>query len=382
MQAEAIPRANGLSVKITERVDEDEWDERVESVDEGSYRQTTMFARHQDEYCYEKALFFEAVDGDGQAVGQLSTRIGAPFTWGIRRRPLSGIALPLLGALAPFMNWGDGPVIFALVNRKEVYETLLRAAVGEARRRGCISIEAWPAFYGDGHEAEREWIRKLYIDCDFQVATSSTLVVDLRKDEEELWRGVRKEARTKVRKARTQGVEIIELDGDEELLVQAHRILQETATRNRVACLTQAMMRQALQYHGSHGVLRAFIAFHEGKGVAYQNVTCFNRNAQLGGVAYSEYSRQERIYGNDLMQWHVMEAVRESGVEWLDYGGAAPDSQDPKVQGIYKFKAKWGGDLIRCDRFRLINPGRGRFSARGIMGRMYEKAGGGVYGAA
>ena len=140
--------------------------------------------------------------------------------------------------------------------------------------------------------------------------------------------------------------------------------------------MTLAMMRRVLQYHGSHGVMRAFVALHRGRGVAYQNVTCYNRNAQLGGVAYSDYSRSERIYGNDLMQWHVMQVVRAMGVEWLDYGGADPDSEDSKAQGIYKFKAKWGGDLVRCDRFRLLAAGRGKFTPRGVVGKLYGKASG------
>jgi len=376
------PVGGDLKVEVMENVDEDVWDGRVRSVSGGTYKQTTMFNRHQTERSYEKGLYFKAVDDAGEVVGQLSTRMGAPFAWGLRRRPFAQVTLPLFGAMAPCMRWGDGPIILTRNSRKEVYAALVCRAINEGVRRGCISIEAWPAFYGDDFVSERDWILDLYAENGFQVASQSTLVVDLRKGEDGLWSGIRKEARTKVRKARDQGVEILELDGDEGLLLQAHNIVRETAARNEVACWPLEEMRLALQYHGSRGVFRAFLARHEGRGVAYQNVTCFNRSALLGGVAYSDYSRQARVYGNDLMQWHVMQAMREMGTEWLDYGGAEPNSEDPKMKGIYQFKAKWGGQLVAHDQCRLIVAGGRRFSAKGLVSRIHEKTGDRVYGRA
>jgi lipid II:glycine glycyltransferase (peptidoglycan interpeptide bridge formation enzyme) len=53
------------------------------------------------------------------------------------------------------------------------------------------------------------------------------------------------------------------------------------------------------------------------------------------------------------MQWHIIEQGHEAGWRRLDFGGAEPDSLDPKMQGIYQFKAKWGGELVASDRLRL-----------------------------
>ena len=82
-------------------------------------------------------------------------------------------------------------------------------------------------------------------------------------------------------------------------------------------------------------------------------MTCFNRVVQLGGVSYSNYSRKERLYGNDMMQWHVLKIALKVDCDWLDYGGVNPTSENPKLKGIYQFKAKWGGGLERCNRFRV-----------------------------
>ena len=377
----AVP-GRRIAIEVAETADPAAWDDRLQTAAAGSYRQSAMFGRHQAERCCEQSLFIRAVDEDGQVVGQLLARIGAPFSWGIRRRFFAGVVLPLLRRWVPCMYWGDGPVVFVKDRRQEVYEALVRAALQEARRRGCIGVEAWPAFYGEQQDPEREWLYGLYAECGFRSTAGTTLVVDLRKEEEALWQAVRKEGRNKVRKGLKQGLEIIELGADEALWPQAHEIIRETATRNNVACWPEEEMREALRYHGSRGVYRAFIALHEGRGIAYQHVTFFNRNAQLGGVAFSDYSRHAQIYGNDLMQWHVLQAMHQMGVQWLDYGGADPDAQDPKAQGIYQFKVKWGGDLVRCDRFRLVAGDRSRFTARGILSRIYEKGGAKTYGVA
>jgi hypothetical protein len=382
MELKRSTAAKDLRVDIAETTDLDLWDGRLQTAAAGSYRQSAMFGQHQAERCCEQSLFIRASDGEGQVVGQLLARIGAPFSWGIRRRFFGSLALPLLARRAPCMYWGDGPVVFEQESSKEIYRALVCGALQEASRRGCIGVEAWPAFYGEQEGLEREWQYQLFAESGFQSAPGTTLVVDLRKEEEALWQGVRKEGRNKVRKALKQGVEIKELGCDETLFTQAHSIIRETAMRNNVASWPEEEMRQALRFHGSRGVFRAFIALHEGHPIAYQHVTFFNRNAQLGGVAYSDYSRQARIYGNDLMQWHVLQAMHQQGVQWLDYGGADPDSEDPKVRGIYQFKAKWGGDLVRCNRFRLV-AGVGRnLSPRGLLRRLYEKGGRKTYGSA
>ena len=59
-------------------------------------------------------------------------------------------------------------------------------------------------------------------------------------------------------------------------------------------------------------------------------------------------------------------------LRWLDYGGGGPEAADPKLQGIYRFKAKWGGDLVEYDYFRrpLRSSWRGRaFSVAAGAGR-------------
>ena len=58
------------------------------------------------------------------------------------------------------------------------------------------------------------------------------------------------------------------------------------------------------------------------------------------------------------MQWHLIEWGHDRGCRWLDFGGAEPLSDDPKMKSIYEFKRKWGGELCKFDAFNLV-PGKG-----------------------
>ena len=61
------------------------------------------------------------------------------------------------------------------------------------------------------------------------------------------------------------------------------------------------------------------------------------------------------------MQWHIVKQGRAAGWHWLDFGGAEPNSPNPKMQGIFRFKAKWGGQLLAADQMRLT---------LGVVGRL------------
>ena len=332
-----------------------EWDDRVASTLGGSYRQTSKFARHQERSYGEKPIFFEAVNDEGKLLGLLLIRHGPAFSWGLKRRGIGYRGIELMRLLAPCLYWGDGPVILGKENRQEIYSGLVERALEEAKLRQCIAVEAWPSFYGNTSLKERSWVYKSYTDLGFSSVSGFTFLVDLRKGEDELWKSIRKEGRNKVRRAEKQNIEIVEIKSNGDLLVQAHAIVSETATRNGVKCISFEDMCQSFSYHRSQGVFRAFIALHNGNGVAYQHMTCFNRVVQLGGVSYSNYSRKERLYGNDMMQWHVLKTALGMDCDWLDYGGVNPTSENPKLKGIYQFKAKWGGGLEQCNRFRYTH---------------------------
>ncbi|MDP6702098.1 MAG: peptidoglycan bridge formation glycyltransferase FemA/FemB family protein [Candidatus Latescibacteria bacterium] len=339
-----------VEVATGAQIDAQAWNRRVAQVAQGGFRQTFWYGDFKAHW-REEALYFIARDCEGRIVGQLLAICGSPWGWALERRPLPQLTQPLARWLVPRLYWHEGPLVFVERGADQVRHALLDAVVSAAKVRRCLTVEGQSSHF-DPNERRRAAFGPVANRMGWNVDRRTTLAIDLEQDEESLWSNVRKEARTKVRKARKQDIEIVEVAGDEERLALAHSVVVETAARNGVASLSIDEFRHSHKYHSEVGVERSFISLHEGVPLSFQKVICHNGNALLGGVAYSDYSRDQRLYGNDLMQWHIVEQGRAAGWRWLDFGGAEPDSPDPKMQGIFRFKAKWGGQLLSADRMR------------------------------
>ena len=332
------------------------WDSRLCGAPEGSYRQTSFYAQYQGHWRRERALYLTAHIGD-EPVGQMLALLGGLGAWGMARRPLSSLTLPLARRILPQMYWLEGPVLLAPSRRHEICSALLNALTEEARRCGCVNLEGVPSFYGAWSLTDREMYRKAIIDQGFQVETKRTLAVNLGIGLDGLWSNLRREARNKTRRAESDGIGVVRLDGSEDQLRGAHRIVRETAERNGLAPLCWEHFKYSFEYHQRCGLAEEFVSLYKGGPLSYQRVVYYNGVAVLGGISYSDYSRKFNLYGNDLMQWRMIQWAHRRGMRWLDYGGAEPDSTDPKMRSIYQFKAKWGGELIEYDRYRLRDGG-------------------------
>ena len=355
-----------IEVEISEDVDSEEWNKRVLQVAEGSYRQTSFYGAFK-QTVKETGLYATAVDERGEVVGQLLFVSGSPFAWGLERRPFSKITLPLVRKLFPRFYWLEGPLVFVDERREEVCSALIDGVLAEARVRGSPSISGSMSFYTADPGVHTALHRRICERAGLRARQRSTIMVDLTHDHEDLWRGVKREARTKVRRAGRDGIEIVALDGSDDTLRMAHSVMCETAARNRVSPLPLADFRRSFRHHQSVGLEEAFLSMHDGVPLSFQQALCYNGNVLLGGVSYSDHSREKRLYGNDLMQWHMIEWAKERGHRWLDYGGAVPDSADAKMRSIYDFKAKWGGRLIHYDQFELTQKSSGLVSRIGSL---------------
>lgn len=339
--------------QCSDEVDRDPWNDFVRAAPQGSYRQSTFYADFQESCRAERAHYF-AAELDGLRVGQLLAIEGASYGWGLARRPLARLSLPLVRQLLPRLYWCEGPVLTAGMDQLPAHRALVASAAAYGRKRGCVCINGHPSYLGICATRDRDAVRQVYLDLGFTGCELQTPLLRTNRSEEDLWRGVRRDGKTKVKKARRQGVEIVGVGYDPDLRRQAHEVARETAARNATAVDSYDDFCRSLDHLYRHDVGEAFLSMHDGRAASFQRTVHFGDHATLGGVSYSDYSRDEKIYGNDLMQWHMIVWARERGIISLDYGGAEPDADDPKKKGIFDFKMKWGGDLVPYDYFELV----------------------------
>ena len=332
-----------------------EWDARLCGRTDGSWRQSTHYGEYKRQFYNEEPVYLVARCGD-RIVAQLLAFFTHPYGWSLYRRDASFLA-PLCQTLAPWFYCLEGPVVFADEFYAEAHRALYGWLVEEAMGRGCIGGSAIPSYYAESYPAQRASLREVMAEQGFDRHDKATLVVDLAPEPDELFANLKKEARNKVRRAEKQAIEIVELRDDPESLERLYRAMDETARRNGVAPVSMRMLRQSSWTHCyDRDLSRGFASLASGQLLSTQMAVAFNGILSLGGVSYTDYSRANKLYGNDLVQWHIIRWGRENGYRLVDFSGIAPRAASEKLQAIHAFKAKWGGQRVEYDHFTVDLP--------------------------
>ena len=199
-------------------------------------------------------------------------------------------------------------------------------------------------------------ISAFYREAGFEIGTAFTFQLNLEKTIEELWRGVHPKKRNRVNRARRDGLMVREVQGLEGMR-EYYNIRLQTWRRNGLTEVPFEHFEQNWNLLGNEGLLRTFISSVDGVDLAGQNCFFSSDLVQLSGVAVADANFEGKHPGNELLQWHIIEAMKEAGGRLLDYGGATPNAKDSKQKGIHSFKASWGGELVEHFEFERQNPG-------------------------
>jgi lipid II:glycine glycyltransferase (peptidoglycan interpeptide bridge formation enzyme) len=291
---------------------------------------------------------------------------GAVATLHRSSRPiLSRLFRSLEVASHPF---GEGAAVDA---REEILKSL--EALG--RETGCATIDLQsfqsgespirPERYGYREEARVEF------------------VVDLTRGLDEVWRGIGKGQRERIRKLERLGLAVA--IGTERSDLDALRAArQEThdkrARRGQAYALTgdEPFYDRLHRWVLARGIGRLFVARKEDVPVAALLFSTFH------GRAYSMFSGSSeegyKLGAQSLLFWRAVESFHADGFTELNRGGVpgASEREDHPLHGIYQFKRQLGGTPVRCySGFRVLSPARHalmRWSAR-LRGGAHEAEG-------
>ncbi|MDA2915356.1 peptidoglycan bridge formation glycyltransferase FemA/FemB family protein [Nitrospinae bacterium AH_259_B05_G02_I21] len=176
----------------------------------------------------------------------------------------------------------------------------------------------------------------------------ATVLIDLRVPPEERWKKLTKGSRYDVRKAQRDGIEVSEITSEEELK-EYYGVLREAARRNRVPPALFGAVAESWRYVNQRYRNSIFLARHRRHIVAGLQTRTFNGVVGQGSVVTSNYGHQRRLFGMHLLAWHLIEWGHRQGGRYLDLAGVNPDAEgrSSKEAGIYFFKSRWGGELVR-----------------------------------
>jgi len=229
---------------------------------------------------------------------------------------------------------------------------LLRNLDSEARKRGVVRVDIRtpfpPCTLNDVFE-QNGYIR-------YDLGGEYSVIVDLVKDEDTLWREMKKFARQDIKKATQRNVNIKEVANEQELR-SFYQIYLHTAKRRDFIPYSFSVFNALRLKFQSKGIAKFFLAWYGEKPIGgILNVVYNGQSVPFIAASLKDYWK---LFPNHLLFWHSIcwSKVEAKAQTFKLYH--LPKSKCRK-NGIdyYTFKTCFGGDLIReCSfYYKVISP--------------------------
>ncbi|MGQ9521677.1 MAG: lipid II:glycine glycyltransferase FemX [Anaerolineae bacterium] len=285
----------------------------------------------------------------------------AAFGWSPQRVAVLEDGVPRAGALVLYRRLPLGLGSLAYVprgplvdwERPEEVAELLEALAGAARARRTVALIVEPDLPDEPRWRELLTALGLRPSPLGSIQPRRTLVVDIGRSEADILAAMKPKTRYNIRLAQRKGVTVGE--GTESDFPAFHRLMAETAARDRFGVHAPAYYEQAYRLFVPRGWARLLMARVEGNPVAALMVFALGQRAWYFYGASSDAHREKMP--TYRLQWEAMRWARSRGCAEYDLWGV-PDEDEGRLEaeftrrqdglwGVYRFKRGFGGRLIR-----------------------------------
>lgn len=338
-----------MEILELKNVQKEEWDKRALFVSEACVFQLSSFLTRPlfklDDF---KPIFIVAKDGD-KILGQVVIAQGSDLTRTFADSPFFFVIKPILNHFFKVQRLLYGPLIFNKDRYYEILEEIVKY-LDESIFSNCMSVKNITPPIHD-FELDHDKVRAIYEKYGFISTKWGSFITDVSKEKEELWSMIGKESRSKIRKAEKQGVKIVEVKSEEQLQ-SYYRIAKELSKRNGLPIKSWEAFKSSLE----DPTTTIFMSYLRDIPLSGQMALVKGRVVLLGAVTTSNYSIENKIFGNDLVQWHVIKWSKNKGCLFVDSVGVSPDKErhTKKESGIFNFKKRWGGKLVSYYHYEKI----------------------------
>jgi len=238
----------------------------------------------------------------------------------------------------------------------EVLDSLLKDLCFSLRRYGAVSLSVRTPFpFPTGYEVFRKngFAREI-------TQGEYSVIIDLEKDLDTLWKEMKRFARRDVKTAVEKGVEVRDVETEMELR-QFYRIYAETGDRRGFRPYPYHLFEALWNQLEPNGKVKFFIALWKKKPIA-GILNTFNNEESVPYIACS-MSNLWKLHPNHLLFWHSIKWSREVAGSSIFKLYHVPHKRE-KVNGIdyYTFKTCFGGYLVEECTFyqKIISPAKFR----------------------
>ena len=227
-------------------------------------------------------------------------------------------------------NWVYGPVIFDLEYSSEIIESL----------KNFLISKKWK-INGSNHPLSNDSLSK--IGKPFKIKEKATFLIDLSKGKEEVWNKMDKHSvRKNISRSEARKVTIKKMEKSDFSIYL--KIFEETSKTTPFPSIEIAeKWWDRMKPVGHNG----FLAYENETPVGGMAITTFNGYVNEFGIVRSKQDYSAKLYSQDLLKWKVIDWSISKNFRYYDLTGVTPDSSDEKELGIYRYKKKWGGELMK-----------------------------------
>lgn len=307
------------------RMDQNKWSEFVYNHPQGNIFQIPeMFNVYTKTKKYEP-VFLAVVNGKGEIAGILLAVI---------QKEYSGV----LGDFTARSIIHGGPLIKD--DDPDVLDFVLKEYNKIIKKKAIYS--QFRNFWDWGNSKE------CFIKNGFEYEDHLTILIDLRKTEEQLWKEVYSKRRNEVRRATKEGA-YFSIEHTEDSLKKCCGILQEVYSRAKLPIPDYDFFYN-LYRMGSNSRLLIFCAYYESQIIGCMLALSYKDTIYdfYAGSMMKFYNK----YPNDLIPWEVFKWGKENSYKVFDFGGAGK----PDVPyGVREYKKKFGGEFVNYGRYEKVH---------------------------
>jgi len=240
--------------------------------------------------------------------------------------------------IVPTISAVGGPIVYDL-NDNDLLDTILSVFDVKARKIGALHSFLRSFFPLDQILLEHlnYRIERDRLPC--------TVIVDLTRPTEELWKDLNKNARWGVRKAERTGV-VVREGRDLHDVFAYYQIHVQTCRRLKIPPASFLAFKSVWNTLSSGNNVKLFLAVFDGKPIAGNIVLRWRDKAWAWHGASLE--RYWRLHPNQFVEWHSIKWAKENDAKTYDFLGipCKKDNRHPKY-GLYLYKTQYGGEIVR-----------------------------------
>lgn len=293
----------------------EKWQKITKKFDEANFLQSPMYAKMNEILGYK--VIFEDFDGEGWALM-------------IVRDAKRGRYLEI--PCGPLIDWHD----------KKLAQKAMEKIAETAKNEKCVFVRIRPQLLASNENL------KILTDLGLKkspmhLAAEHTVLIDLKKTEEELLSAMRRQTRYEVRRADKLGIKV-DKSRDEKIFKEFHAVQAETAKRQGfIPPDLKTLLAEKEAFGENIDIYTAKTA--EGEAIAYGMIIYDKHEGDYYEAASTLLNR--KLPGAYALLWQAMRDLKAEGCERFNLWGIAPPGQPQhRYAGVTTFKTGFGGEVV------------------------------------